>query len=359
VLTAAVPAKAKRRPRIRREVRWTIWAVLLIFVFEYLLIPELASARKSVKLLGEVNVWLLVLAVILEGCALAAYAQLTYTVLSPGAPKRLRLLRVNMSSLAVSHVLPGGTAPGTAVAFRLLTESGVPGSTAAFGLATQGVGSAVVLNIIFWLALLISIPLNGFNPLYGFAALAGVFLLGAFGGTLLLLTRGQRQAADRLARIASHLPMVNPDKVSSLVQNVADRLQILLRDPGLLYRALAWAAANWLLDAASLWVFLWAFGSPMFPIDLLVAYGLANILAAIPITPGGLGVVEAVLIPTIVGFHVPRNVAILAVLSYRLVNFWLPIPIGGASYLSLRFSASGRAARALRTEKATPKRLVT
>jgi hypothetical protein len=41
------------------------------------------------------------------------------------------------------------------------------------------------------------------------------------------------------------------------------------------------------------------------------------------------------------------------------VNFWLPIPIGGASYLSLRFGASGRAARALRTEKATPKRLVT
>ena len=77
MLTAAVPAKAKRRPRIRREVRWTIWAVLLIFIFEYLLIPELASARKSVKLLGEVNVWLLVLAVILEGCALAAYAQLT------------------------------------------------------------------------------------------------------------------------------------------------------------------------------------------------------------------------------------------------------------------------------------------
>ena len=66
-----------------------------------------------------------------------------------------------------------------------------------------------------------------------------------------------------------------------------------------------WAAANWLFDAASLWVFLFAFGQAVLPIDLLVAYGLANILAVIPITPGGLGVIEGVLIPTLVGFGVP------------------------------------------------------
>ena len=48
-----------------------------------------------------------------------------------------------------------------------------------------------------------------------------------------------------------------------------------------------WAAANWLLDAASLWVFVAAFGHVISPVDLLTAYGLANILAAMPITPGG------------------------------------------------------------------------
>ncbi len=91
-----------------------------------------------------------------------------------------------------------------------------------------------------------------------------------------------------------------------------------------------------MLDAASLWIFLFAYGKAVFPIDLLVAYGLANILAVIPITPGGLGVVEGVLIPTLVGFGVPKGIAILGVLTYRLVNFWLPIPLGGAAYLSLR-----------------------
>jgi uncharacterized protein (TIRG00374 family) len=341
------------RARLKRwwrspPLRWTVTIIVLLFVFEYLVLPDLATASHSLNLLGKVNVLGLLIGVGLEIVALFAYAQLSHTVLSPGAPKRSVLFRVNMSSLAVSHVLPGGTAPGTAVSYRLLTELDVPSGTAAFGLATQGVGSAVVLNAIFWLALLISIPLTGYNLLYGYAAIAGLILFALFAVIVLLLTRGQRRALELLHRWAAKVPFVNADKVTALVQTIADRLQILLRDRSMLVHALAWAAANWLLDAASLWVFVLSFGHLVSPIDLLVAYGLANILAVIPLTPSGLGVVEGVLIPTLVGFHVPKGIAILGVLSYRLVNFWLPIPAGGAAYLSLRFSRQGKDRHKLR-----------
>ena len=349
----ATPVGEARRARLRRwwrspPLRWTIAVVVLFFVLEYVLLPDIANARRSLDLLGRVNVIGLLVAVALEVAALLAYAELSHTVLSPDAPRRFVLFRVNMSSLAVSHVVPGGTAPGTAIAYRLLTEVGVPSGTAAFGLATQGVGSAVVLNVLFFLALLISIPLRGYNPLYGFAAIAGLILFALFAGTVLLLTRGQRRALERLHGWAAKVPLVNADKVTALVQTIADRLQILLRDRTLLVHALEWAAANWLFDAASLWVFVLAFGRLVSPIDLLVAYGLANILAVIPITPSGLGVVEGVLIPTLVGFHVPKTIAILSVLAYRLVNFWLPIPAGGCAYLSLRFGSEGKARRKLR-----------
>jgi uncharacterized protein (TIRG00374 family) len=340
-----VPGRRNRRRWIPKQVKWTITVVLLFFVAEYLILPEIASARRSLNLLGHVNVIWLIVGALLEAGSLIAYAELTHTVLTPDSPHRFTVLRINMSSLAVSHVMPGGTAPGTALAYRLLTDEDVPGSTAAFGLATQGVGSAVVLNAIFWLSLLVSIPLTGYNPLYGFAAIAGVILLSIFAGTVLLLTRGKRQAADQLHRVAARLPFINPDTVSSLVQKIADRLEVLLRDRALLVHALEWAAANWLLDATSLWVFVFAFGHTVSPIDLLVAYGLANILAVIPITPGGLGVIEGVLIPTLVGFHVPKTVAILGVLSWRLVNFWLPIPVGGTAYLTLRFGPRARRRR--------------
>jgi hypothetical protein len=338
-------APKRRKPWIPKQIKWTIMLVVSIFVVEYVLIPEVISASKSINLLSEVNIAWLVLAVALEALSLTAYAQLTHTVLSPGAPRRFTLFRINMSSLAVSHVLPGGTAPGTAIAYRFLSDNDVPGSAAAFGLATQGVGSAVVLNCLFWFALLISIPLNGYNPLYGFAAIAGVILLGLFAAAVLLLTRGQRHAAERIEKLADHLPFINAERISGLVQKVANRLEILLRDRQLLGKALGWAAANWILDAASLWVFILAFGHVMSPVDLLVAYGLANILAVIPITPGGLGVVEGILIPTLVGFNVPRNIAVLGVLSYRLINFWLPIPVGGVAYLTLRFGRTQRQRR--------------
>ncbi|HLN16724.1 MAG TPA: YbhN family protein [Acidimicrobiales bacterium] len=327
-----------RLPHVGREVRATLTVVVLIFVFEYILLPEIARARKSVHLLGQVNVYGLVFAVLLEIGALVAYAELTHTVLSPGAPGRGRLFRINMSSLAVSHVLPGGTAAGTALSYRLFGEAGVPSSVSAFGLAIQGAGSALVLNALFWVALLVSIPMYGYNQRYGIAAVAGFLLIAAFTGVVLILTKGKQSAADRVHRIAGHLPFVNADRVAGLVASVGDRLDLVRSDHGLLRRGLVWAAANWCLDAASLWVFLLAFGHLVSPVDLLVAYGLANILAFIPVTPSGLGVVEGVLIATLVGFHVPRDTAVLGVLTWRLVNFWLPIPVGGAAYLSLRIS---------------------
>jgi hypothetical protein len=334
---APPPAAPRGRQFLPRNVKITLMVLFLFFVGEYILLPELASARRELHQLSHLNFLWLILGALLEVAALAAYAQLTHTVLSPGAPDRFRIFRINMWALAISHTLPGGTVPGTAASYRLLTESGVSGSTAAFGLATQGIGSALVLNVIFWLSLLISIPLQGYNPLYGFAAILGVLLLALFATLVYMLTRGERQAAVFVKKVADRLPFVRAETVTSLVQKVADRMKILFSSSELLTKAGIWAAANWLLDAASLWVFLLAFGARISPIDVLVAYGLANILAIIPLTPSGLGVIELTIIAVLKGFGVPSGVAAAGVLSWRLVNFWLPIPFGGASYLSLRF----------------------
>jgi len=331
------PETPKARFSIPREIRITVSIGLIVFVFAYFVIPQFASGRKSLHLLATINPVLVGIAVLCEMAAIYSYVELTRTVLYPYSPHRFDTLRVNLAGLAISHVIPGGTAPAGALSYRIFNQLGVPKETNAFGLATQGTGSAVVLNIIFWCALVISIPLRGFNPAYGFAALAGVFLLLAFFGTLVLLTRGQRHADNWMRAIVGHIPRIDPDKVSDLLVKIADRITVLINNRRTLWWAFTWAGLNWLFDAGCLWVFIWSFGHVISPIDLLVAYGLANVLAAIPITPAGLGVVEGVLIPTLVGFGVPHSQAILAVLAYRLINFWIPIPIGGAAYASLEW----------------------
>ncbi len=310
----------------------------MALVVEYLVLPTLAGARKSIHLLGRVNIALLVVGVALEFASLLAYAQLTRTVLPGRAPSRWRLLRINTSSLALSHVVPGGTAPATGLSYRLLTEEGVEGADAAFALAMQGVGSAVVLNLIFWVVLIVSLFLHGYNPLYGAGAGFGVLLMAAFAGVVILLLRGHERGARIVRRLGDHVPFVSGAALARVVERIAQRLRSFLDDWELMRRAVLWAAANWLLDAASLWVFVFAFHKVVGPDELLVAYCLANVLAVIPITPGGLGIVEAVEISTLFGFGVMRGVATLGVLAYRLVNFWLPIPAGFGSYLSLRFS---------------------
>jgi hypothetical protein len=83
-------------------------------------------------------------------------------------------------------------------------------------------------------------------------------------------------------------------------------------------------------------VFLLAFGYRAGVDGLIVAFGLAYVLAAIPITPAGLGVVEATMIALLTFFGADRGTATLGVVSYRLINFWLPIPLGALAYLSLQ-----------------------
>ena len=338
-----------RGPFVRREVRLSVGTVLVFLFVFYVALPLVASHRSQVSALAHINVAYLALGVLLEIAALAAYTQLTHAVLPPGGPSRFRLFRINLSTLALSHVSPGGTAPGAALGYRLLTQSGVIGADAGFALGTQGIGSAVVLNVIFWLSLVAFLVVHGFHAPAGHhgaqsesasilvmvAAGVGVVLLGAFGGLFYLLTRGQEQASRIIRRVSGRLRFLDADRITVAGRAAGPAVRRPDGGPLLLRRAVGWAAANWLLDAASLWVFVAAFSHFISPIDLLMAYGLANILAAIPITPGGLGVVEFVLVSMIAGFGPTDGQALSAVLAYRAVNFWLPIPFGGLAYATL------------------------
>jgi len=328
---------ATSRTPLAAPVRRVIQLLLVGFVVIYLVLPQVPKVRDSLHLLGKVNLKLVPLAIALEVASWCCYANLTRALLPRDqSPPFFTLLRIQLSTLAVSHVVPVGSAAGGALGFRLLTKHGIKGTDAAFAMATQGMGSAVVLNLLLWVGLVVSIPLRGFNPLYGTAALLGVVLIGGFSALVVLLIRGEERAARVMRAVSGRIPFLDEDRVYEIALRLADRLQTLARERDLIRRAIVWDLGFWLCTAAALWVFVGAFGYWVPIYGLIVAFGLAYVMAALPITPAGLGVVEAVLISLLTFFGVPVGAATLGVLAYRLVNFWLPIPLGGLAYLSLQ-----------------------
>lgn len=355
VIPAGRPRARKRRFAWLPRPVWHLGRLLILaLLLEYLVLPQLAGPRKLLSLLTQVNPLLLLAGVGLEAGALVAYTELTRTVLPP--KNRIGffdIFRIQLTTLSVSHCAPGGSAAGTALGYRLLTQFGTESSEAGFALGVQGIGSAVVLNVILWIALVVSIPVWGFSPEYLLAALVGGILLSAAAVLVYALTRAEDRMGALLERVADRVPFVDGPALRRAYAQLGEHLEALSRRRESMIRALVWAVLNWLLDAASLFVFVGAFGHWVNPDGLLVAYGLANVLAAIPITPGGLGVVEATLTTLLVGFGTTRGVATLGVVIYRLFQFWVPIPVGGLTYLSLQASRH-QDARARRQEDANP-----
>jgi uncharacterized membrane protein YbhN (UPF0104 family) len=149
------------------------------------------------------------------------------------------------------------------------------------------------------------------------------------------LMEGQGRSERIIRWIARKLRM-DEDKAAIVLHRVAERLEQLISDRQLLGRVAFWAALNWIFDMAALWVFLRAFNTTM-PLDaLIVSFGIANVLAAIPITPGGLGYVDASYVALLVGFGATRSRATLGVAAYRFAQYFFPILLGGVMYLSLR-----------------------
>jgi uncharacterized protein (TIRG00374 family) len=325
-------------PFLVKPLRRGIVIFVVLLIVEYLVVPELVGASKDLSLLGRVNAAWLAAGLALEGLSLFCYGLLTQALLPPGAhnPGLSRLFRIDLAAAAVAHVIPAGTLGSAGLGYHLFTAEGIKGSDAAVMMGTKGLGSTAVLNVLLWLSLVISIPLAGFHPIYATVAITGAVIMLAAGALVFGIIRGAGRASRIVHAIGDRTPGLSGDRVEQALLNAASALSALGRDRRTLVLSLTWATLNWLLDAASLWCFVAAFGQFVNPVELFAAYGIANVAGALPVTPGGLGVVDSIAPLLLVSFGVTRSVATLGVLGWRLVNFWLPIPAGAIAYVSLK-----------------------
>ncbi|AMM20983.1 hypothetical protein AX769_13635 [Frondihabitans sp. PAMC 28766] len=318
-------------------------AVLAVIVW-LVVIPQYSSAVRSLATLESLSVPLVALAVVLELASLVAFSGMTATVLGQGRPHYSTLLRIDLTDLGLNHVVPGGGTTSAAVRFGLLKRVGVASADALTGAAIEVSASNLMLGVVFGAGLVLSITSFGANAAIAVATVmvAAFFVLAIL--VCWILTRHSRRAVTVARELAGRLPLIEPDAVERVILIMAARITELLSDSRRLLRLAVLGALNWLLDAGALWVVLAAFGSPISPGVLLIVYGLGSILAMLPITPGGIGIVEGVMVPALVAFGFPAPVALLGVVGWRLMEYWLPIPLAAAAYLSLRVTVLRRKA---------------
>lgn len=319
-----------------RRVRWAIEAAVVALVVEFVLLPQFAGSSARIHQLFRLDSPWLVLAIGAEVASLCAFAAATRAMLPVASrPRFFRVLRIDMSTIALSHSVPGGSAAGTGLGFRLLNEAGVALPDAAFGKVCQGVASGVVLQLLLVSGLIAIIPGHHGSPLLTALACTGVLLLVVVATGVFLIRRGRDRLAAHLARVTGWLPFVADDLGHRFIVSTAQSIEALLADRRRLAAAVAGSAGNWLFDALALWASVRLYGHSLSYLSLIVPFGVASTLAWIPLTPGGLGFVEATLVPVFVGFGVPKTAALLGMLTWRLIAFWSPIPLGGIAYASL------------------------
>ena len=322
--------------------RWIAHGVLLVAlaVGIFGVLPRLGGLTRDAAGLRHARPAFLVAAVVAQTVSLGCYALLYRRVLAAlGARVRFRLVAdVVLATFFISHLTPFGSATGTLVNVNTLEADGVAAATTSEAIGLTSLMSTVALIALFGIGF---VATAGRHVSQSYLTIAGIALALVVAVLAVVLVIGAHpEIAGRAGRwaasVARHVrPSIDPEKVAETSRRLASLARSALTGRAFLASS-ALASADLLFDLLSLdLVFLALRYQPGFG-PLAVAYAAANIASAIPVTPGGLGVIEVTLVAITVGFGAPRPTAVLAVIGYRIVNYWLPLIPGAIAYLRVR-----------------------
>jgi uncharacterized protein (TIRG00374 family) len=320
-----------RRRLLRRAVWLAITAVSL-----YLVAPSLIDVFGS---WGDLNkfgpAWLAAMAA-LQLAALACLWALQHLALR--AQGWYAVITSQLAGNALSKIAPGGGAVGAALQYRMLVQSGLPPAATVAGLTAVSllVFAAVLALPVLAVPAIIRGAVN--QSLVQATILGAVVFVALFaaGAVSLASDRPLRWVGRIVQRVRNRLRR-HAEPLTGLPSRLVRERDRILGTLGPRWkRALLATIGRWAFDYATLVAALAAVGSQPRPALVLLAFCAAQILAQIPITPGGLGFVEAGLTAMLKLAGVPAGAAVLATFAYRLFSYWLPLPLGAIGFVAHR-----------------------
>jgi uncharacterized protein (TIRG00374 family) len=332
--TTATPAEP-RSEKIRGRGRRGIWTgAFAVGLIGGLIAADRSSLANSVATLGHLDWAWVPLAVAAEAASMAAFARTQRRLLRAGGTN-LHLgsvIAITYAGNAISVSLPlAGPETATGFIYRSYSRLGIDPAVAGWALAVSGGFSSLAFALV----------------LAGGAAASGstsALTLGLVGAAISMLATVTVLAALRSSSARRRLNWLVAHVISRLNKLVgrprpetADALDRFLdrvaslRLPRLQYaEVMAFAVWNWIADCLCLAFSIRAIGVDVPWQGLLLAYSAGMAAASIGLTPGGLGVVEAVLSASLVALGIKDHSALAAVLVYRLISFWLVMTVGWA-----------------------------
>jgi uncharacterized membrane protein YbhN (UPF0104 family) len=332
--------------RNRRRVIFLFAAVALMIVVVYVVFPKVIGLKGTLNQLSEARWQWIVVALCMPVLYYGSYTVLLHSVMSERGPEEVRRrltmrvsAQITLAALAASALFSAAGAGGMALTYWAVRKAGMSRRRA----ACRMVAFLAIMYSVYLFALIVFGVLLATDVLPGDDHLSVTIVpAGLAGAVVLLLGLAALVPGDmerrlrglerhpRLTRVTRRIA-TGPAVLAMGVRTAIDQIG----SPRLGPKAIAAAVGFWAGNIMTLWAAFKAFGVDV-PFGVLVQGFFVGMVANLAPSPAaGVGTVDAGLIGAFVVFGLPSETVFPAVLVFRLIGFWLPIPLGVAAYLRL------------------------
>jgi len=331
-----------------RPIRWKALVRRSLFiaftgVILYLVAPSILAVFDSWPKLATLNLLWFIPAVVAEGIHFACTFSLQRIALRTKA--WFSVITAQLSGNAISLIVPGGAAAGAAVQFRMLGIAGMDATESVSGLTAfsfLGIGGLLALPVFVLPVVLFGAPVaSGLSDAAWIGAI-GFVLFTAF-GAVVMATDAPLLWVGRAAQAVRNRVLKKRPRLEGLPERLLEQRNVIRSVLGQQWwQATLLSVGRLLFDYLCLLFCVRAVGADPRPSLILLAYAVAGVIGLLPITPGGIGVVEASLAGFLALAGLDGAQAVLATLAYRLASYWLPMLAGPVAYAAFRYRYRGQ-----------------
>jgi uncharacterized protein (TIRG00374 family) len=281
-------------------------------------------------------------AVLVEAVSIWGFAYLQHHVLKVGGARLAMpgLFLLSLANNAIANTIPGEPAVSSAYRFRFYRRRGASGAISAWTILTILIAQAIGMSLLLLVGVVISLFGSSRSPNTGLVVVGLIVVLGA--GVVLVRQDLLLQFIGVLLRSIQRITGHPRGDVATRIESTLARMKEIPVRPVATFEIVVIASSVWFLDFLCLLCSFKAVHATIPWSGVLLAYGVAQIVAALPLVPGGIGVVEGSLAVILVAYGTHRVPALAVVLAYRLLTFWVAVIVGWGSVGTIEWRSRRR-----------------